>query len=128
MASFRISLALPGGLSPRVREIDKEKSNVMAGIKKAEMEYPENVADFNQALSALNKEKAQLEQQRNEIDEETAELTACLADPEGLPEAMLDIRTYIDTEDPVETARFLQAFIIRVDVSESVYDLWDMLS
>ena len=111
-----------------MREIDKEKSNVMAGIKKAEMEYPENVADFNQALSALNKEKAQLEQQRNEIDEETAELTACLADPEGLPEAMLDIRTYIDTEDPVETARFLQAFIIRVDVSESVYDLWDMLS
>ena len=107
-----------GDIAKRLREIGKEKSNVMAGVVKAEMEYPENVEDFNQTLSALNKEKAKLEQERNEIDEETAELIAFLSDPEGLLEAILDIGTYIDTDDPVETARFLQAFIIRVDVSD----------
>ena len=88
----------------------------MKGLGKAEQDYPENVSDFNIALSALNKEKEQLERQKNDIDEETAELMAFLADPEGLTEAMAEIGMAIDTEDLDLTKRFLQTFINRVDV------------
>ena len=103
-------------IAKRLREIAQEKDNLMKGLGKAEQDYPENVSDFNIALSALNKEKEQLERQKNDIDQETAELMAFLADPEGLTEAMAEIGMAIDTEDLDLTKRFLQTFINRVDV------------
>ena len=103
-------------IAKRLREITQEKDNLMKALGKAEQDYPENVSDFNNALSALNKEKEQLERQKNDIDEETAELMAFLADPEGLKEAIAEIGMAIDPEDLDLTKRFLQTFINRVDV------------
>ena len=103
-------------IAKRLREIAQEKDNLMKALGKAEQDYPENVSDFNNALSALNKEKEQLERQKNDIDEETTELMAFLTDPEGLTEAIAEIGMAIDTEDLDLTKRFLQTFINRVDV------------
>jgi hypothetical protein len=103
-------------IAKRLREITQEKDNLMKALGKAEQDYPENVSDFNNALSALNKEKEQLERQKNDVDEETAELMAFLADPEGLKEAIAEIGMAIDPEDLDLTKRFLQTFINRVDV------------
>ena len=90
----------------------------MKGLREAQEDYPENISDFNRALSDLNKESAKLARQKLEIDDETAELMAFLADPEGLQEAMMEIGKEIDTEDLEATARFLRAFINKVVVSD----------
>ena len=105
-------------IAKRLREIDRKKGNLMKGLGKAKKAYPENVSDFNEALSTLNKEKEQLERQKNDIDEETAELMAFMADPEGVREAIAEIGMAIDPEDLDLTSRFLKTFIKKVYVSE----------
>ena len=100
----------------RSKEIDQEKANLMAALSAAKKDFPENVLDFNKALSALNKEKEQLEQQQTERDEDTSELMAFLADPEGPMEALMELGERIDLEDREVTSRFLQSFINRVDI------------
>ena len=100
----------------RSKEIDQEKANLMAALSAAKKDFPENVLDFNKALSALNKEKEQLEQQQTERDEDTSELMAFLADPEGPMDALMELGERIDLEDREVTSRFLQSFINRVDI------------
>ena len=105
-------------ISKRLREIDQEKDNLMKGLANAQKDFPENVSDFNKSLSALNKEKEQLEQQKNDVKDETAELLAFLAEPEGLVEAIAEIGMAIDPEDLELTSRFLKTFVNRVEVSD----------
>ncbi len=105
-------------IAKRLRAIEREKDTLIKGLRHAEQEFPENIADFNKALSALNKEKAQLEQQKTDIDHETKELMAFLAGPEGLSEAMAELGMAIDPEDLELTSRFLKTFIRRVEVSD----------
>ena len=100
----------------RSKEIDQEKANLMAALSAAKKDFPENVLDFNKALSALNKEKEQLEQQQTEKDEDTSELMAFLADPEGPMDALMELGERIDLEDREVTSRFLRSFINRVDI------------
>ena len=45
-------------ITKRLKDIDQEKTNLMAGLRAAKEDYPENVSDFNKALSTLNKERA----------------------------------------------------------------------
>ena len=104
------------GITKRLKEIDQEKANLMAGLSAAKESFPENVLDFNKGLSTLNKEKAEKEQQQREIDEDSAELLAFLADPQGPMEALMELGETIDPEDREVTARFLQSFINRVDI------------
>ena len=105
-------------IAKRLREIDREKGNLMKGLGKAQEDYPENVSDFNEALSALNKEKLELERQKHDIDHEMGELIEFLADPEGMKEAIAEIGMAIDPEDLDLTSRFLKTFVKRVYVSE----------
>ena len=100
----------------RSKEIDQEKANLMAALSAAEKDFPENVLDFNKALSALNKEQEQIEQQQKEKGEDTSELMAFLADPEGPMEALMELGDRIDLEDREVTSRFLRSFINRVDI------------
>ena len=100
----------------RSKEIDQEKANLMAALSAAEKDFPENVLDFNKALSALNKEQEQIEQQQKEKGEDTSELIAFLADPEGPMEALMELGDRIDLEDREVTSRFLRSFINRVDI------------
>jgi site-specific DNA recombinase len=103
-------------IAKRLKEIDSEKDVMMAGFRHAKEKFPENVSDFNKALSALNKELEELEQQRKDINEDTAELMAFLADPEGVLEALQELGNQIDPEDLEVTSRFLKSFIDRVDI------------
>ena len=103
-------------ITKRSKDIDQEKANLMAALKAATADFPENVSDFNKALSALNKEKEQIEQQLKDIDEDTAELMAFLADPEGPMEALMELGDQIDPEDLDVTSRFLKSFINRIDI------------
>ena len=103
-------------ITKRLHGIDQEKTKLMAGLKAATEDYPENVSDFNKALSALNKEKEQLEQQQKDMDEDTSELIAFLANPEGPLEELRELGEQIDPEDLEVTSRFLKSFINRVDI------------
>ena len=103
-------------IAKRLHGIDQEKTNLMAGLKEAKKDYPENVSDFNKALSALNKEKEQLEQQQKDMDEDTSELIAFLANPEGPLEELRELGEQIDPEDLEVTSKFLKSFIKRVDI------------
>ena len=94
-------------ITNRLKEIDQEKANLMAGLSAAKKDFPENVLDFNKGLSTLNKEKEQLDQQQKEIDEDTSELMAFLADPEGPIEALMELGDRIDPEDREVTSKFL---------------------
>ena len=101
----------------RLKAIEQEKTNLMSALQKASKDYPENVEDFNQALSALNREKAELEQKQKKLDEQSYELMAFLADPDGLLEALQELGEQIDPEDLDVTSRFLKSFVNRVDIS-----------
>ena len=104
-------------IAKRLKEIEHEKANLMAALKTAAESFPENVQDFNQALGSLNKEKEQLSRQQKNLEEETQELIAFLADPDGLRETIQELGDQIDPEDLELTSRFLKSFINRVDVS-----------
>ena len=104
-------------IAKRLKEIDREKANLMKALRTAMEDFPENVSDFNHALSTLNKERERLDQRNNDVDEETAELMAFLANPDGPLESLLELGEQIDPEDLEVTSRFLKSFINRVDVS-----------
>ena len=101
----------------RLKAIEQEKTNLMSALLKASKDYPENVEDFNKALSTLNKEKTELEQKQTEMDEQSNELMTFLADPDGLREALQELGEQIDPEDLDVTSRFLKSFVNRVDIS-----------
>ena len=103
-------------IAKRLKEIDQEKAKLMAGLRAAKADYPENVSDFNKELSDLNKEKEQKEQQKRDLDADTSELMAFVANPEGLLEAIREIGDQIDPEDLEVTSKFLKSFINRVDI------------
>ena len=102
-------------ITKRLKDIDQEKTNLMAGLRAAKEDYPENVSDFNKALSTLNKEKEQLEQQQKDMDEDTSELMEFLANPDGPLEALRELGDRIDPEDLAVTSKFLKSFINRVE-------------
>ena len=104
-------------IAKRLKEIEHEKANLMVALKAATESFPENIQDFNQALGSLNKEKELLTQQQRDLDVETQELIAFLADPEGLRETIHELGEQIDPDDLEVTSRFLKSFINRVDVS-----------
>ena len=101
----------------RLKAIEQEKTNLMSALRKALESYPENAEDFNKALSALNREKAELEQKQTELDDQSNELMAFLASPDGLLEALQELGEQIDPEDLDVTSRFLRSFVNRVDIS-----------
>ena len=103
-------------ITKRLKEIEREKTNLMAALKNASERFPENVSDFNSALSALNKEKEQLTQEQKELVEETQDLIAFLTDPEGVRETIQELGEQIDPDDLKVTSNFLKTFINRVDV------------
>ena len=90
----------------------------MAALRAAKENFPENVSDFNSALSALNKDKEQLHQQQKDLDEEALDFIAFLADPEGLAESIQKLGEQIDPEDREVTSRFLRSFVNRVDIED----------
>ena len=104
-------------IAKRLKDIEHEKAIMMAALKTAKESHPENLQDFNQALGSLNKEKEQLSRQQKELDEETQELIAFLADPEGLRDTIQELGEQIDPDDLEVTSRFLKSFVNRVDVS-----------
>ena len=103
-------------IAKRLKEIEHEKTNVMAALRTATESFPENVQDFNQALGSLNKEKEQLTLQQREMDKETQELIAFLTDPDGLRESIQELGDEIDPEDLEITSKFLKTIINRVDI------------
>ena len=103
-------------IAKRLKEIEHEKTNVMAALRTATESFPENVQDFNQTLGSLNKEKEQLARQQREMDQETQELIAFLTDPDGLRESIQELGDEIDPEDLELTSKFLKSFINRVDI------------
>ena len=105
-------------IAKRLKSIDQEKANLMAGLQTAKDSFPENVQDFNQALAILNKEKEQLIRKQRETDDETQELMAFLTDPEGLRETIQQLGDQIDPEYLEVTSKFLNSFINRVDISD----------
>ena len=69
-------------------------------------------------LAKLEKERADLEKEGNQIDEATEEALLFVNDQEGIIETALDYMTWTDHKDPEAVREFLKIFIKKVEVFE----------
>ena len=69
-------------------------------------------------LAKLEKERADLEKEGNQIDEATEEALLFVNDQEGIIETALDYMTWTDPKDPEAVREFLKIFIKKVEVFE----------
>ena len=101
----------------RKQEVNTEIKNISDVLKEAGAQAP-NLQSLIHDLAKLEKERADLEKEGNQIDEATEEALLFVNDPAGIIETALDYKTWTDPEDPEAIKEFLRIFIEKVEVFE----------
>ncbi len=107
-------------IKKRIRAIEREEAGLSKTISDYRGSHPTATARLMDDLEKLGLEKADLEAQRRNLDDEVSETIAFATEPEAVIEAALDLRTYLESDDPSTAKKFLKGFIKRVDVAEGV--------
>lgn len=107
-------------IKKRIGAIKREEDRLSKTIGDYEQSHPIATDRLMDNLEKLGLEKADLEAQKRNLDDEVSETIAFATEPEAVIEAALDLRTYLESDDPSTAKKFLKGFIKQVDVDEGV--------
>ena len=105
-------------IKKRTKAIEREEASLAKTIGSYKDSHPTATARLMDDLEKLGLEKADLEAQRRDLDDEVSETITFATEPEAVIEAALDLRTYLEADDPSTAKKFLKGFIKRVDVTD----------
>ena len=108
------------GIKKRIRAIDKQIDSLKQKITGFEKSHPMATGVLMDDLEKLALAKAELEAQSRNLDDGVAETITFATEPEAVIAAALDLRTYLEADDPSTVKKFLKGFIRRVDVADDV--------
>ena len=105
-------------IKKRIKGINREKGNLKEKIKTFKNSHPLAVHSLMDDLETLSKEKQGLESQSSALDDDVSETMTFATEPEAIIEAAMDLRTYLEADDPSTARTLLRGFIKRVDVAQ----------
>ena len=104
-------------IKKRIKGINRETGNLTKKITTYEDSHPLAVRTLMDDLEKLGNEKQGLESQSSALDDDVSETMTFATEPEAIIEAAMDLRTYLEADDPSTARTLLRGFIKRVDVA-----------
>ena len=108
-----------GPIEKRIKQLDKEIANIMAAIA----EYGPTNPTYGREIDWRQEEKELLDRQLNQIDSELEDKLVFINDQERIVENALDLRTYLESEDPHDLTEMLNSLIRKVSIVNRVATL-----
>ena len=100
----------------QLAKLHREMENLMDVVKAYGTSDSRVLEKFKAELQELSDKEERLKEELLTVDLETSEKVAFLSDPQGVADAAMDLKTYLDSEDKAATREFLRLFIKRVDL------------
>ena len=108
-----------GPIEKRIKQLDKEMANIMAAIA----EYGPTNPTYGKEIDWRQEEKELLDRQLNQIDSELEDKLVFINDQDRIVENALDLRTYLESEDPHDLTEMLNSLIRKVSIVNRVATL-----